>query len=211
MLKLNVPYSEKEEAKALGAYWDTDNRTWCLPRRNYNNIEKYEKWIHTNYSYIAETPIYIAESIQECWKCHKETKVTTFAAHNINYFFENDDEDNILLEIEKMGFAFASNISFIPNDLLYLIQKKNPYYKLSYTKASGISYYNNQCHNCGSVQGDFYLHCEPEGAFFPVTDEGIENITLYKLGLKFDQLVDWEFGQMSNCDDIFKRAKKEAL
>src|SRR5690606_23558845 len=144
MLKLNVPYLEKEEAKALGAYWDVDNRTWCLPRRNYNNIEKCEKWIHTSYYYIAETPIYIAESIQECWKCNKEIKVTTFAAHNVNYFFKNDDDDdNVFIEIEKMGFAFASNITSIPNNLLNLIQKKNPYYKLSYTKTSGISYYNN--------------------------------------------------------------------
>ncbi len=29
--KLNVPYAEKDQAKALGARWDSEHRTWYIP------------------------------------------------------------------------------------------------------------------------------------------------------------------------------------
>jgi hypothetical protein len=29
---LNVPYSERNEAKALGAWWDPDLRKWFVPQ-----------------------------------------------------------------------------------------------------------------------------------------------------------------------------------
>ncbi len=212
MLKLNVPYEEKEIAKTYGAYLDKNAKTWCLPRNKYNNIDKFDRWIPNNYYYIAETPIYIAESSRLCWKCKKRIKVTTFASYNVTEFYENEDnENNKYLEIEDMGFAFAFNIEFIPNDLLCLINKINPYYKYAYTKTTGTSYYNNHCRYCSSIQGDFYLHSEPGEPFFPITEEGIKNITLYELNLKFDLPVEWEFSQASNNIDIFEGAVRKKI
>jgi len=31
-IKLNVPYAEKDDAKAVGAYWSPEERTWYLPK-----------------------------------------------------------------------------------------------------------------------------------------------------------------------------------
>lgn len=39
---INVPYEEKEEAKAKGAYWDNDARLWYY--KNTNSPSKFEKW-----------------------------------------------------------------------------------------------------------------------------------------------------------------------
>ncbi len=42
-LKLNVPYTEKENAKALGAWWDSNNKTWVAP--NYRKYPDFYRWI----------------------------------------------------------------------------------------------------------------------------------------------------------------------
>ena len=40
---LNVPYHEKDDAKALGAWWDAGRRTWYV--RNAENLEPFMRWI----------------------------------------------------------------------------------------------------------------------------------------------------------------------
>ena len=35
MLLINVPYSEKDEAKALGAKWNPDEKSWMAPGNTY--------------------------------------------------------------------------------------------------------------------------------------------------------------------------------
>jgi hypothetical protein len=40
---LEVPYKEKDEAKALGAMWDPEMRKWFVPRGA--DPEPFEKWI----------------------------------------------------------------------------------------------------------------------------------------------------------------------
>jgi exodeoxyribonuclease VII large subunit len=42
-IDLTVPYAHKEEAKALGARWDTENRTWYAPPNT--NLENLKRWL----------------------------------------------------------------------------------------------------------------------------------------------------------------------
>lgn len=39
---LNVPYAQKDEAKALGAKWDASNKKWYIPGSL--DISLFEKW-----------------------------------------------------------------------------------------------------------------------------------------------------------------------
>ena len=41
--KLNTPYAEKNQAKALGAKWDNTNKTWYAPAGL--DLNKFEKWL----------------------------------------------------------------------------------------------------------------------------------------------------------------------
>lgn len=43
MTKLQVPYAEKDAAKALGARWDSKNKTWYVPPGTL--LEPFEKWL----------------------------------------------------------------------------------------------------------------------------------------------------------------------
>jgi hypothetical protein len=40
---LNVPYSEKECAKAFGARWDSDRKSWCVP--DGVMLARFERWL----------------------------------------------------------------------------------------------------------------------------------------------------------------------
>jgi hypothetical protein len=42
---LNVPYSEKECAKAFGARWDADRKSWCVP--DGVMLARFERWLPT--------------------------------------------------------------------------------------------------------------------------------------------------------------------
>jgi hypothetical protein len=43
MTKLQVPYAEKDAAKALGARWDSKNKTWYVPPGT--QLTSFEKWL----------------------------------------------------------------------------------------------------------------------------------------------------------------------
>jgi hypothetical protein len=43
IIQLNVPYSEKEEAKALGARWSPGRKTWFI--EDQEKIEPFLKWV----------------------------------------------------------------------------------------------------------------------------------------------------------------------
>lgn len=40
---LNVPFHEKDDAKALGAWWDAGRKTWFV--RDVENLEPFQRWI----------------------------------------------------------------------------------------------------------------------------------------------------------------------
>ncbi len=40
---LNVPYSEKDEAKRLGAFWDPVKRTWYVSAKE--NLRPFLRWM----------------------------------------------------------------------------------------------------------------------------------------------------------------------
>jgi hypothetical protein len=43
VIYLQVPYTEKENAKALGARWDPQEKLWFIP--NSIELEQFSKWL----------------------------------------------------------------------------------------------------------------------------------------------------------------------
>lgn len=48
---LNVPYSEKDQAKGLGARWDPDQKKWYVPEGK--NLEPFNRWYCAEVAQIA--------------------------------------------------------------------------------------------------------------------------------------------------------------
>ena len=145
----------------------------------------------------------LMQSVQACWKCHKNTPVIGFlvpAGHETRWMDADPSED----DWERQDCAgIVSNISHLPLGPLERARTLSPCYGLGHTKTGG-SYYLNSCVHCQAAQGDFFLFSEPDGAFFPTTPAGISRIQLIPVEAAFACQGDPSYGTIS--DELGARA-----
>ena len=88
---LNVPYAEKDQAKALGAWWNNDLKKWYVPSEK--NYYKFKRWISASDDFwILCNHLYIVEAEQTCYKCKGNTRVIGYGIES--YFHFSEDEDS---------------------------------------------------------------------------------------------------------------------
>ena len=119
----------------------------------------------------ASAPFYLIESYETCWKCGKRTSVIALAASGVE-----DDEKR-----KFNSFSTLSDVEQIPQRLQTLIDKKYLNYYMDYSKTAESYYFMNHCEHCEAKLGDFFLHCEPDGAFFPTTEAAAKEKKLIEL------------------------------
>ncbi|WP_126974133.1 DUF5710 domain-containing protein [Gynurincola endophyticus] len=207
-LKLNVPYADKELAKSKGAFWDAEEKTWYVP--DHRNINDFLTWFDTDkIDTILKTPFYMASNKRSCWKCKK--KITVLALYSDNfYYLDEEGSDNEESVFEKAELkSFFSHVFYIDENFASFVRQQFPDFKLGFSKTVNGEYWANHCEFCHALQGDHFNHESPGGAFFPVTDEECENITLIQIPFKFDVGITGSYSDFSNQDRAFERAKKK--
>jgi hypothetical protein len=198
-LKINVPYSDKDVAKSKGAFWDVEQKTWFVP--DHKDINDFHQWIdRSKVSVVIKSPVSIALNSSDCYKCANKTAVIALASNNFYYLSTDENEDEKWFRAD--GLSFFSMPIFIENELVGNINRLFPNYKIAYSKTAESSYWANHCEHCGALQGDFFLHSEPGGAFFPLEIEEYEKLTFITVPSKFDVEVDADYSWLSNADDI---------
>jgi len=128
-LYINVPYSEKDKAKALGAKWDPVKKSWFIPKE-LNQIN-FEEWIPKNNDKnidgnIRSMGFFIIESLESCWKCNQDTPVFSFLLpenHQTKEYEDEDDEENdrIIWKTENYK-SIVSFVSFINKKSIEILQ-----------------------------------------------------------------------------------------
>ncbi len=125
---------------------------------------------------IFANQYYIVTSIQNCWKCKKQTRVyAILILLGINIHSEMDAYTNIPYPF------YLYNINNLNTETLQVISKEAPTLQYVYSKTVGRKYYGCLCEHCSSLQGNFYLYQEPGGAFghWPYIDCPIQKISLH--------------------------------
>ena len=117
----------------------------------------------------VESPLYLVIGQITCWRCGAEMMATGLVAPNVP---EAGRE-----------VCSLSNIEELPAWLVNAINERCPTFKLTYSKTVGGRYYANTCPECGMLSGDFYLHSEPGGPFFPTTEEEARSLTIEQIAL----------------------------
>lgn len=206
--KLNVPFSEKDIVKSKGAFWDATQKTWFVP--DHKDLNDFTQWIDTeNINIIIKAPVYLAINTSECWKCHHETTVISLYSDNF-YHLDYRDEEAENETYEKVDAkSFFSDITFLDKDILQFLHQNFAFFKLGFSKTINSRYWANHCEQCDALQGDFFNHAEPGGAFYPVTEAECKKILLIQLPLKFDVGINGQFSYSSNEDEIFELATKK--
>ncbi len=197
-LILNVPYSQKDEAKALGAKWNPDIKKWYIDNRKKYN--QFTKWIDGNE--IICDHIYIVEGIHTCFRCKSPTRVIGFGFES---FYEKWDTQ---YEYEEDGNIHIGRIlSKLPERLESELRKRYNYF-WGYSKTTKSNDYGNHCQNsgCGVLQGNFFLFDEVDSPFFVDGDDSASKLTLHRIELKNDIAVTAEIGYGSEDKSIKRSA-----
>lgn len=118
-------------------------------------------------------PVYAVESRTTCWRCDREPRVATVAAES--FIAHGESEEPV-----ELGLYLFSGIEYLPRELLEAMRRVNAGYRKRFSKTAGASHYMNHC-ICGAQLGDFYMHSEPGGAFFPTTPQAARAIRLLRL------------------------------
>ncbi|MBM7562953.1 DUF5710 domain-containing protein [Fusibacter tunisiensis] len=181
MLKINVPFSEKDIVKKLGGMWDPEFKTWYIPRKNYAKLDEFKKWLPFKPSdevVILYAPIFLMKTTRVCWRCEKEIEIYGLGNKMINnsiYYHNCDveqvDFDNYSNEdyySKTFGFPirFVTYITELPSEELSKIIEKSNTYKLKYSNTVKSKYYANTCPHCNNIQGDYQLYQELDDGFW---------------------------------------------
>lgn len=178
MLYLNVPYSEKDIAKNMGAKWNPKERKWYITK--YRDYAKFYDWFPYDGGTIILNNIYLLVGQHHCFKCKKTTRVISFGIKN--YLYIDDDYTEIYLN-EKI--KIAGIIDPIPPKILtYITNKYN--FKKRYSQTTGLNEYNNCCDNCDTLQGRYFLYQEVESPFFITSENDLKNLEVYSFPLEND-------------------------
>lgn len=202
-VNLDVPFDEKDEAKSKGARWDPAAKRWFAPPGI--DLKPLQAWIPGTGENLTELipPIFVVESATLCWKCNQVTPVGTIASES---FIEPDD-DGARHPADSYLYVF-SGITYLPQEAQNEIRKVNPGYRHRYSKTAGGKYFMNHC-PCGAQLGDFYMHSEPGGAFFPMTKEAAASISLRCISEARRLKIAGSAGQMvPNLIEIYARRER---
>lgn len=206
-LLLNVPYLEKDEAKALGARWNPTIKKWYSSSPQ--DYPLFYKWIDLPHDEVQDIIIghfYIVEGERPCFKCNKTTKVICFG---IEDFYEVLNPEDYGTDIEFF-YYYTNTVHLIPslptsciptNFWDYLSESFHFYWDVS---KQGGKYRANHCQFCKAIQGRFPLFCEPDSPFFITNQDDASKLVLYKVHLKNDMVVGDVIDEEGSHDSLIK-------
>lgn len=170
-LALDVPFSQKDEAKSLGAKWNPEIKKWYVPKGR--EVLSFKQWMPdpNDVSKITlNSPLYLACSYQICWKCLKEYQV-------------------FCLSDRKVYFSFVKSVS---KSVDLILKERTPTYFIDYSNTVKYCYYMNHCGNCNAKSGDFFLHQKEDSPFLDADYGNSSKIKLIKLDFNPDEKIEIE-------------------
>ncbi|EJN95053.1 DUF5710 domain-containing protein [Streptococcus ratti] len=221
-LFLDVPYSEKDEAKQLGAKWHPQMKKWYTQCEREDYV-RFSKWLlkRSDDVIIATDYLYIIEGHQECWKCKQSTLVVGLGIGEYIHIF--GDLYNAEIEIvedsvgvgEEVHLAWTEKESDIPPKLLNYL-KEHYFVKMMYSKTLGKHTFANYCQHCNVLQGNWFLFSEPDSPLSTCVEGAELESRMNKLKIRMipiedDLIVKWDVEWCSNDFAYLKFGKTEEL
>lgn len=206
-LFIDVPYSEKDTAKKLGARWDPTNKKWYATKRD--DYIKFINWFMYDYEeqIIALDHIYLVTSERTCYNCQESTPVIAFGIEN-RMVIRDDGYDP---QTYSCSFSNTASINIMHDLDKSLPERFKNYldekfiYKMGYSQINGY-HLANHCQYCGFIQGNNYLHDEFGGPFHLDCIETIQNLTFEKISLEADWPISASICFSSGDEHIRKHA-----
>ena len=121
------------------------------------------------------SPLYLVGKKIYCWNCEEKMPAIALIAPNVD-----DVEGEICI---------LSDIQELPREVYFFIKNKVPSFKMKYSKMAGHKYLGNTCPKCGLLSGEFFLHAEPGGPFFPEDEKDAKSLYIREIPLSGSIIV----------------------
>jgi hypothetical protein len=119
---------------------------------------------------VRSSSYLLAQAVVSCWRCKQPTSVfclglTAGHERRMEDQWASFETTSLLLYVE-----------YLPSEIVLGLQELSPQYRPGNSTMSNGNYWINHCQHCGAPHEDYDLHCEPDGAFLPTTDQAAERI-----------------------------------
>jgi hypothetical protein len=188
IVELDVHYSEKDEAKRLGAKWNPERKTWYVPSGM--DSQPFERWIplppsgHEDQSpsQMIHAPVWLLISYERCYRCRMDSAVFALSADKfVDIEFGEDHEVYFQqIDAEQHGHISFYNLERLDDRIATLLARDAPKFRLNFSQSQSKRVYMNHCQHCDAKLGDFFLHCELGGAFCPDSFDPIQDLDRMK-------------------------------
>lgn len=172
---------------AFDAHFDSNTppALSALPRRGCQRLSRCPDTMDTEKTTI-DLPIYLASTTISCWRCGADMPAVGLIAPNVK-----DSEGEVCV---------LSDIAELPEKVVAFVQARFPSFKRTFSKTTRTEYYANTCPKCGVLSGDFYLHSEPGGPFFPESEADAAQLLVEQIPL--DGAIEVEASLGVGCGDF---------
>lgn len=136
---LDVPFPEKDEARAVGARWDRDSRSWYVSRGT--DPAPFMRWLAILPA-EGDPELEIVGLPQPCWKCGKPTMAVVACREGGQLVFAHPDALQVIasqLSQENLEEVGAGPL------------------RPRFSRTMGRSSWSNGCIACGALLGGFPL------------------------------------------------------
>lgn len=189
-MELDVPYAEKDAAKALGARWDPTRRCWYVPEGL--DATPFLRWVRApSPSKPASLPelnlrspeTYLVTAPRQCWKCGETTIVAGFlmAPGFQDFSVWEDDLDGAGHWGGGDGWCYALHVDTLPSTVSGQAIAHAPRYRRVQSRTTQSRYWANHCSTCQALQGDFHLFEEPGAPFLPLRSADLAGQRAFRL------------------------------
>lgn len=200
-IELEVPYQEKELAKALGARWDARRKVWYVIERD--DLTPFAKWLpqppridHRSDSY------FLLESRRDCWKCERETRVFGFAIPRGHEQLEESSPDlefpsdaeyeawlagpGAMQWVAQEAAAVLSYVTHISESALSRMRSLTMRYRRDHSGVTGTWYFMNHCEHCDAKLGDFETIEEFDAPLRPIGTASASKLLRYPVNERLE-------------------------
>lgn len=164
-MDLKVPFSDKDEAKRLGARWNPQRRVWYVPPGvDPRPFARWRSGQATDQPYrIMSREAYLVTAAEQCWRCKQGFQAVAFLM-SPGFILDESTEGGGRERIAD--WAFIEYITRLSPEATRFAQGVQPAYRQGYSRTTESRYWANHCPSCSALQGDFHLYSEPDGAFW---------------------------------------------
>lgn len=184
-LLLNVPYAEKDEAKALGAKWDTQLKKWYVEDyRHYSDFYKWIEPVEIENKQIICNSLFIIEKYRACRNCKNILPDIIWGTRDFieikQELLDRPGKWTVIYDM-KNKLTLHNDIKPIPPTLITYLKEKYNFEEQDMREILSPHFYK-RCRKCGIMLESFF--------FEAIKNE--EDTVIYEFPLKYDIVSDYD-------------------